>query len=213
VPENRQPGDCCNHGKRSVKGVAVAGMRDLLGVGLQISMIGDGFRPDFRHGRSVMRDIKRILRPVAGTDSDENSMLPRAIAMAGFVLAAASTLSVAQTIGPQNPPLIITSIVGRDSFKFYCASCHGGDGGGGGPAAAALKTPPPDLRLLANRNAGVFPRGRVLDHVTNGGDVAAHGSSEMPIWGLAFKGLDRSDTLVTIRIKNIVDYLESIQVK
>ena len=137
----------------------------------------------------------------------------RAIAVSGFVLAAASTLAFAQTIGPQNPPPIITSIVGRDSFAFYCASCHGRDGSGGGPAAAALKTPPPDLRLLANRDAGVFPRRRVLDYVTNGGDVAAHGSSEMPIWGRAFKGLDRSDTLVTLRIKNIVDYLESIQVK
>jgi len=36
-----------------------------LGVGLQMSMIGEAFRPDFRHGRNVMPDIKRIRCPVA----------------------------------------------------------------------------------------------------------------------------------------------------
>ena len=44
----------------------------------------------------------------------------------------------------------------------------------------------------------------MLDLVTNG-TVPDHRTAEMPVWGVAFAGLDRSETMVTIRIKNIVD--------
>src|SRR6185295_2805330 len=119
----------------------------------------------------------------------------------------------AQTTGPTKPPLVIPSLAGSDLFAVYCSSCHGRDGAGHGTGAAALRTPPPDLRLIARRNHGEFPRKRIQDSVANGGHlVRAHGTSDMPVWGPVFKGLDPSDTLTRIRIEHLVQYLESMQV-
>jgi hypothetical protein len=77
--------------------------------------------------------------------------------------------------------------------------------------AAALKTAPADLTRISRRNNGVFPADRVRTFVTNGAEVAAHGSSAMPVWGPTFRALDSSDKLVAIRIANVISYLESIQ--
>jgi mono/diheme cytochrome c family protein len=132
------------------------------------------------------------------------------------LLMACGSLGVpAQTGAPPRPPLVIQSTVGHDLFEFYCATCHGRDGKGGGPVVSALKTPPPDLTLLARRHGGAFPRQRVEAFVTNDGGVlaTAHGTSEMPVWGPVFRGLDPSDTLTKVRISNVVDYLDSIQAK
>jgi mono/diheme cytochrome c family protein len=120
----------------------------------------------------------------------------------------------AQTTGHQPPPLVIRSLAGRDLFDFYCATCHGRDAKGHGPVAAALRTPPPDLTTLARQHEGIFPRQQVETFVTNDSRaVTAHGSVEMPVWGPVFRGLDSSNTLATVRIANVVDYLGSIQVK
>jgi mono/diheme cytochrome c family protein len=104
-------------------------------------------------------------------------------------------------------------VYGPDVFAFYCAPCHGADGKGRGPVAAALKTPPADLTGLSRRNGGVFPRREVQAFVTNGRPVSAHGSSDMPVWGPTFRALEPSDPLVKARLKNVVDYLASLQVK
>jgi mono/diheme cytochrome c family protein len=132
-----------------------------------------------------------------------------------LLMTCGSLAAPAQTGGPPRPPLVIQSTVGRDLFEFYCATCHGRDGKGDGPVVAALKTPPPDLTLLARHHGGAFPRQRVEAFVTNDGGVlaAAHGTSEMPVWGPVFRGLDPSDTLTRVRISNVVDYIESIQAK
>lgn len=138
------------------------------------------------------------------------------VVSAVVILALGGALStLAQTTGPQNPPLVIRSLAGRDLFEFYCSACHGRDGKGNGPVADALKVPPPDLTLLARRNGGAFPRPRVESYVTNDGAARgpAHGTAEMPVWGPIFRGLDPSDTLVKVRIANVVTYLESIQAK
>jgi mono/diheme cytochrome c family protein len=106
-------------------------------------------------------------------------------------------------------------LTGRDSFEFYCASCHGRTGKGDGPVSSALKTRPADLTSLAHRNGGTFPRQRIISLVT-GTDrelAAAHGSSEMPVWGPVFRFLDPSDVRVKLRIENIVAYIETLQSK
>jgi hypothetical protein len=82
--------------------------------------------------------------------------------------------------------------------------------------ATVLKTPPPDLTRLALRNNGNFPRQRVTQFVGGGGSNlrGSHGSNEMPVWGPIFKALEPGDErLVLIRLDNIVQYLQSIQVK
>jgi mono/diheme cytochrome c family protein len=112
------------------------------------------------------------------------------------------------------PPLVIESMTGRDSFAFYCATCHGRNGKGDGPTAAALKIAPPDLTLLTRRAGGSYPRSNVETYVTGTGRlVPAHGSGEMPVWGPIFRSLDPSDPRVKVRIANLVDYLQSIQAK
>jgi mono/diheme cytochrome c family protein len=111
------------------------------------------------------------------------------------------------------PDLVLRSMAGRDLFEFYCASCHGRDGRGGGHVAAALKTPPPDLTTLTQRNRGTFPAERVQDVIRGGkrASTPAHGSSDMPVWGPIFKGLDNRNEVNEERINNLVKYIESIQ--
>jgi mono/diheme cytochrome c family protein len=115
-------------------------------------------------------------------------------------------------VGPQLPPLVTHSLAGKDSFEFYCASCHGRDGAGSGPMAARLKTPPPDLRFLARKYDGSFDRERVRRFIAVGEHGPEHRATEMLAWGPVLQGLERSDTLVAIRIANIVDYIASIQI-
>jgi mono/diheme cytochrome c family protein len=136
---------------------------------------------------------------------------PGVLAVAGLV-AHLTTPCVLEAQRPQQPRLILESIDGSDSFEFYCASCHGTAGKGDGPTAPALRTPPPDLTSLARRSGGAFPVGRVRAILTGTGDQAtAHGSTEMPVWGPIFRGLDPSEPRARRRIENIVAHLESLQ--
>ena len=121
----------------------------------------------------------------------------------------------AQKADPKPSEFVIKSTAGRDLFQFYCSSCHGRDGKGSGSAAPALKVPPPDLTTLTQRNHGTFPAARV-EALIKGEErlsTPAHGSSDMPVWGPIFKGLDNRDEINAARIENIVRYIESIQAK
>lgn len=114
--------------------------------------------------------------------------------------------------GPANPPLIISSVSGRDLFEFYCASCHGRDGNGKGPVAPALRVAPPDLTRIAARNDGVFPKARIEALLTGDRNIPpAHGSSDMPVWGPIFSALDSNDRMNRVRIANLVEFIASIQ--
>ena len=110
--------------------------------------------------------------------------------------------------------LVIESMTGEDSFMFYCAPCHGLSGKGDGPVARSLKTPPPDLTALTKRYGGMFPRADVVSFVAGvSGRLPTHGPSDMPVWGPIFRALDPNDTANRVRVANIVDYIESVQVK
>ena len=113
------------------------------------------------------------------------------------------------------PPLVVHSMLGSDLYKFYCASCHGAGGRGDGPVAQTLKSDPPDLSRLALRNGGVFPRARVEATIEGRSDppLPVHGTREMPVWGPIFRGLDANDAANRTRIGNLVDYLQSLQLK
>ncbi|MFN6960863.1 MAG: c-type cytochrome [Rhodocyclaceae bacterium] len=77
--------------------------------------------------------------------------------------------------------------VGKNEYIAACASCHGLQGLGDGPAADQMKTKVPDITGLAKANNGVFPFDRVHRIIDGREDIKAHGSREMPIWGLAFR--------------------------
>ena len=105
----------------------------------------------------------------------------------------------------------INSVEGRDNFVTYCAVCHGEDGKGHGPAAPAMKAPVPDLTQIARRHKGQFSTTDVEQIIRGTRNTAtpAHGVAEMPIWGDVFRNEDRARQ--TLRIGNLVKYLQSIQ--
>ena len=99
-------------------------------------------------------------------------------------------------------------------YDSYCASCHGVDGKGDGPAAPALRTVPANLTTLAVKNGGTFPAAHVATEIQRGAMIPAHGSKEMPVWGPIFMTMGgHSAAQVQLRIRNLTNYLESIQAK
>jgi mono/diheme cytochrome c family protein len=109
----------------------------------------------------------------------------------------------------QAPMAQLPASDGAGMFQAYCSPCHGKLGRGDGPAAPALKTAPADLTGIAARNKGTFPEVRVKRFIEGADEVAAHGTRDMPIWGPAFRALNR-DTAV-LRVQALADYLRSIQ--
>ena len=106
------------------------------------------------------------------------------------------------------------AIEGKETFAAYCAACHGATGKGNGPAAPALKMPVPDLTTLAQRHGGTFNAISIERQITGVDKMTpAHGDLTMPIWGPIFKATAPSDSTATLRARNLVDYLKSIQVK
>jgi mono/diheme cytochrome c family protein len=105
------------------------------------------------------------------------------------------------------------TLEGVDTYDSYCAVCHGKTGKGDGPAASALKAPLPDLTTIAQRNKGVFPRKDVEETITGIHRPAAHGTQDMPIWGPAFHKLASDTEFDTLRMFNLLDYLQKMQAK
>jgi mono/diheme cytochrome c family protein len=135
----------------------------------------------------------------------------RTCLLATLIVASLFASSTGAQTGRPAPSFLGDSLVGKDSFEAYCASCHGSEGRGNGPVARALKATPADLTMLAKINHDVFPRDRLRATLSGvGRTVAAHGTTEMPIWGPLFRAFE-SDARVRVRIDNLVSYLETLQ--
>jgi mono/diheme cytochrome c family protein len=102
---------------------------------------------------------------------------------------------------------------GAEMYKSYCAACHGTEGKGDGPAVEFLKTPPPDLRMLAQHNQGKYPADHVAMTLRLGTRSRAHGTSDMPLWGELFRTVDVNQSLGELRVKNLTNFVESMQLK
>lgn len=127
----------------------------------------------------------------------------------GCLGAAMSTAQ--QSTFPREQPLILKTTVGSELYKFYCSNCHGLDAKGRAPTTA-MQVAGPDLTTLAARNRGVFPHDRVEAIIKHGvTDMPSHGPKNMPVWGAIFRGLEPNDTMVEIRIANLITYLQSVQ--
>lgn len=102
-------------------------------------------------------------------------------------------------------------------YLRYCGACHGPDGKGTGGIAGLLTVKPSDLTGLAKKHSGEFPTMEVIEYITGTRRVAAHGDSEMPIWGERF----REDTAMSPtqnaeirgKIQLITDYVRTLQAK
>ena len=103
---------------------------------------------------------------------------------------------------------------GKIIYKQYCAACHGADGRGSGPVTPTLKVSVPDLTTLSKRNGYKFPFEYIEKVLRFGPGFAAHGSPEMPVWGPIFRYFENyNEAAVRKRIKNLCEYLNSIQAK
>jgi mono/diheme cytochrome c family protein len=124
-------------------------------------------------------------------------------------------LGAAIAAAQESPRKLIASMEGKDLFRAYCASCHGMDAKGNGPVAPALKAPIPDLTTLAKRNRGVFPREEMEKMIMGEkkGARAAHGTSEMPVWGPVFHKVENDQDFALVRVRRLVEYLTKLQVK
>jgi mono/diheme cytochrome c family protein len=130
---------------------------------------------------------------------------------AGCIMLSLTGVSAgAQTVKQGTAPRI-QSVQGVDTFKAYCATCHGPLAKGDGPAATALKKAPADLTTIAKRHGGKFSASDVEGVIMGQQTLLSHGSRDMPIWGPVFQSLAADETFMKLRVSNLVNYLKSIQ--
>jgi mono/diheme cytochrome c family protein len=107
-------------------------------------------------------------------------------------------------------------------FRTYCATCHGVEGRGEGPVAEHLKTRPADLTGIARRNGGTYSREAVYTRIEGLDMPGAHGSSDMPVWGMWFTSQAVGESFLVEdaapaaerarnRIEALVAYIETLQ--
>jgi mono/diheme cytochrome c family protein len=142
-----------------------------------------------------------------------NKVISLWVALMLFVAAAGAQEQTQKTI--KHVPMTATSpSSGQEMYTAYCAVCHGTDGKGNGPAASALKTPPTDLTQLSKNNGGKFPDMKVASTIRGEGNIAAHGTPDMPMWGHLFWGMSHGhEGEVQQRVANLTKYVESLQAK
>jgi hypothetical protein len=96
-----------------------------------------------------------------------------------------------------------------------------------GPVADALTTKPADLTMVAKKNNGVFPFGRIYDIIDGRHELKSHGARDMSIWGFRYSPapipgvnpvapyfvdpLYDREGVIRARILAVIDYLYRIQ--
>ena len=132
------------------------------------------------------------------------------------VLAIFWLLSTGPGFAASDLPLEDESDPGRFLFRVHCQSCHGPEGRGDGVMREVLTVAPSDLTTISKRNDGTFPTHLVVESIDGRRNLPAHGAREMPVWGITFQTLDldtNQEREVERRIRDLVHYLESIQVR
>ncbi|HRC86035.1 MAG TPA: cytochrome c [Thermoanaerobaculia bacterium] len=103
---------------------------------------------------------------------------------------------------------------GKVVYRVYCSNCHGASAKGDGPLTKILKSKPADLTTIVERNKGTFPAEAVLQRIDGRTAVPAHGSGDMPVWGLSFQNPEKlgdQEPDVQAKLAQLVAFLESIQ--
>lgn len=107
--------------------------------------------------------------------------------------------------------LALPAASGAEMYRWLCAGCHGATGRGDGPALSSLKDAPTDLTQLTKTHDGKFPSLHLTNMLDKEPGTPAHGSKEMPVWGTSFRGSGEEPNVVRLRIRNLVDYLKTLQ--
>jgi len=108
---------------------------------------------------------------------------------------------------------------GRDTFRLFCASCHGANADGQGQLAEHLTVAPADLTKISERHGGEYPSDLVYRIVDGRETVKGHGSADMPVWGDVFQHELASDSQTdedpekraARKIESLVAFLASLQ--
>ena len=106
---------------------------------------------------------------------------------------------------------------GEAAYRRYCSACHGPDGKGDGVVSGLMTPKPTDLTQLTKANDGKFSLLDVMQSIDGRKKIAAHGDSDMPVWGEVFDQ-DRgqgmaAEAQVRGKVHEIATYVQSIQVK
>ncbi len=141
---------------------------------------------------------------------------PRHVIVLPLLLALAwpVTTSAQSETQPEVPSSDAAStVMGKQSFRSYCASCHGTEARGDGSIAEHLKVPPADLTRISQRNDGEFPFDKVFQTIDGRLPARGHGNRDMPVWGDAFKMTrdNPDEAAVKDTITALVNFLQSIQ--
>lgn len=139
------------------------------------------------------------------------------LASTGLPLLVAALLAAGPAVAQQQRPDL-----GKREFDANCASCHGATGKGDGPNKPWMTKAPPDLTLIAKNNGGVLPFKRLYEVIDGTGQVAGHGSSDMPVWGRDYRIKAAEyhfdvpydpEVYVRGRILALIDYINRIQAR
>jgi len=140
--------------------------------------------------------------------------------MTGKLRIALATLTVAGLAVGGATAQTLSQGLGAFEYANSCASCHGVSGEGDGPMVGYLTTRPTDLTVLRRENGGVFPVSAVFDTINGTDGVGAHGTSDMPVWGSAFRMRAEADSgfppeaaqgYAQARILALIEHLASLQ--
>ena len=151
-----------------------------------------------------------------------NCQVLQPMLLAGLFIAVAAGAYANSTETPAaEKPAGISIELGKADFRTYCAACHGLGGVGDGTVAEFMTISAADLTRLSWKNAGMFPRQKVIEVIDGRAEVRVHGLRDMPVWGdwfdaeAAGPGMDATtrEEIVRVRISSLADYIETLQVK
>ncbi len=132
-------------------------------------------------------------------------------------IAFSACLTLGASLGSAQP---LSQSLGQFEYENSCAACHGVSGEGDGPMVGHLTASPADLTVLQQENGGVFPVERLYSMISGDVSVGAHGSSEMPAWGMTFKSRaeldpnfspEASESYARVRILALIEHLSTLQ--
>jgi mono/diheme cytochrome c family protein len=170
-----------------------------------------------RSSRKDQTMTSRLITFVGAVNSSLGAVksgLAAAILLGGLLVLGTAPAAAERQPQPGAVDVRLTE-TGRETFRMYCAACHGTDARGDGPLASSMRRRPPNLTELAKRNGGQYPAALVFRTIDGRQPVRGHGGPDMPVWGDAFMKSQHGgdEAAVKQRIEALVTFLESIQLR
>lgn len=101
---------------------------------------------------------------------------------------------------------------GRAVFEQNCVTCHGKRGKGDAPGVSTMKPPPTDLTTLTRR-LGAFPTERIEGTLKGSDQTKAHTPGMMAWKALFLADANGNESTANARTKDVIAFIESLQVK